>query len=333
MPVRLTLPQVAALARRALVGSGTSESNALPVADSVMDAEAEGLPNVGLGYLPLYCEHLRCGKVEGRAEPAWQRPAPGSVLVDAGLGFAHPAFEVGRPVLVEAAGDCGIAAMAITRSYAAGVIGWFVERLAADGLVAFGFANSPPSIAPWGGKRKFFGTNPLAFAVPRSAQRPLVVDQSSSVTAKVNVVQAAARGKSIPEGWALDPEGRPTTDPEQGLAGSLAPAGGYKGAALAMLVDIMAAGLTGANFSFQASSFGDNTGGPPGVGQFFIAIEPARFAGGGFAAHLEAMLEAMRSEPGVRLPGDRRHAHRAGAERDGVEVPDALHERLLGYCG
>ena len=334
MPVHLSLDQVHDLSLRALTGSGASRLQAGPVADSMRDAEAEGIRRVGLGYLPTYCEHLRCGKVVGDAVPVLRHPAPGALVADAAFGFAHPAFEAARAGFAAASRTNGTAALAITRSYAAGVIGWFVDRLARDGLVSLAFANSPPAIAPWGGKKAFFGTNPFAFGLPRPDGRPpLIIDQSSSVTAKVNVINAAASDEPIPEGWALDPDGNPTTDAKLGLAGSMAPAGGYKGATLALVVDLMAAAMTGAHFSFQASSFGDNTGGPPGTGQFFIAMDPERFVDGReFADRVETVLGAMLAQEGVRLPGDRRHAHRQEAETAGIELPEALHQRLLGYA-
>lgn len=333
MPVRLSLSEVRDLAFRALTNCGATEPAAAPVADAIADAEAEGIRNVGLGYLGHYCGHLRCGKVDGKATPSVRRAAPGTVLVDAAHGFVHPAFEAARPMLAEAARENGIAAMAITRSYAAGVIGWYVDRLARDGLVGLGFANAPKSMAPWGGKRAFFGTNPFAFAVPRAGQPPMVIDQSSSATAKVNVVNAAERGESIPLGWAMDPDGNPTTDPKQGLAGSMAPAGGVKGASMALMVDLMAAAMTGASFSFEASPVASNEGGPPNTGQFFIAMDPARFVGmSHFTGRLEAEFTAMCEQDGVRLPGSRRHASRTRAEAEGVELPDALHQKLLGFC-
>ena len=333
MPVRLSLAEVRNLAFTALTACGASDTAAAPVADSIADAEAEGIRNVGLGYLSHYWEHLRCGKVDGKAVVTLRHPAPGTVLVDAAHGFVHPAFEAARPTLVAAARANGIGAMAIDRSYGAGVIGWYVDRLARDGLVAMGFANAPKSMAPWGGRQAFFGTNPFAFAVPRAGRPPMVVDQSSSATAKVNVVQAAARGEPIPLGWAMDADGNPTTDATLGLAGSMAPAGGAKGASMALVVDLMAAAMTGASFSFEASPMANNVGGPPNTGQFFIAMDPERFVGlDRFAERVETEFAAMCEQDGVRLPGDRRHAARARAEVDGVELPKTLHQKLLGYC-
>jgi (2R)-3-sulfolactate dehydrogenase (NADP+) len=166
--------------------------------------------------------------------------------VDAKHGFAHAAFAMARQPLVELTRHTGIAAMGLRHSYDAAALGYFVEQLARNGLVALAFANSlSPSMAPWGGKLPFFGTNPMAFAVPRPSGNPMVIDQASSVVARVTVRQHAAEHKPLPPGWAFDKDGQPTTDAKAGLAGSMAPFGNYKGAALALMVDILAAGVHG----------------------------------------------------------------------------------------
>ena len=331
MQIHLTLDDVLDLSLDALVGCGASRANAMPVAESIREAEADGIRNVGLNYLPHYCDHLLCGKVDGKVRATWRQSAPGVVLCDARNGFAHTAFMCSLDAFVDVTRQNGIGSLAINNSYAAGVIGWYVEKLANQGLVCLAFANSPAAVAPWGGKSAFFGTNPLAFAIPRRNHNPLIIDQSSSTTAMVNVVEAAKSGKPIPETWALDRDGKPTTDAKAGLEGSMAPSGGYKGVALAMIVDLLAGGLGGPSMSFNAASFGNTTGGPPGVGQFFVAIDPDAYAPG-FADRAEAMFEAMLSQDNVRLPGDRRHQHRMTARQAGVRLDPDVYEKLKGYC-
>jgi len=327
--ITLTLEEVDRLTSAALLGAGTREANARPVTASIVAAEAEGLQSHGLLRLPTYCEHVKCGKVDGRVEPVVTSPRASAVVVDARSGFAHPAIDLGFRHLVPAARSSGIAALAVTNSYNCGVVGYHVERLAREGLVALAYVNAPAAIAPWGGRKAFFGTNPIACAVPRKSGAPLVIDQSSSVVARGEVMLHAQQGKPIPEGWALDGEGRPTTDPKAALAsGSMLPAGGYKGAGVALMVEIMAAALTGANFSHSASSFADNKGGPPNTGQFFIAVDPAAFAGGAFAGRVESLFAAMCSEPGVRLPGTRREAARTRTRTEGVTIKRALHDDI-----
>lgn len=331
MTRRLTLPEVEALSLRMLRASGASELQARPTARSIRDAEAEGIRTVGLSYLPTYCDHVACGKVRGDAVPSLSAPRPGTVIVDAGLGFCHPAYEAGESPLVAATRANGIGVLVLTHSYSAGVLGWFVERLARHGLVAVMFANSSALMAPHGGSRPFFGTNPIAWAAPRHGA-PVVADLSSSAVAWVKVNAAAQAGEPIPLGWALDADGRPTTDAAAALAGSMAPAAGHKGSALALLVDVMSGGVAGSNFSHEAGSFGGTDGLAPDVGQVIIAIDPVVTMGDGFLDRLEQEFTALAAEPGVRLPGDRRLLERAAAERDGVEVPDDLDVVLQAYA-
>jgi (2R)-3-sulfolactate dehydrogenase (NADP+) len=331
--MRMTLDAIYELSLAALRGSDASPTQATPVADSVREAEAEGIRNVGLGYLPIYCEHLRCGKVKGDAEPTLNEMAAAVLRVDAGHGFSHPAFLLALPRFVDMARQSGIASLAIAHSYSAGVVGWFVEQLAQQGLVALAFANSSASIAPWGGSKPLFGTNPIGFAAPRRYGAPIVIDMASSATARVNIVQAAARGEQVPAGWVFDAAGKPTTDPKALAAGgSVGPLGGAKGYGLALMVDILAAGLTGSSSSHQASSFGTNEGGPPDVGQLFIALSPLPLGGEQLEVRLEELATAVAAQPGARLPGDKRHAHRVTAAREGIEVPEELIEKLKGYA-
>lgn len=327
----LSVAEIEQLAIRALEGSNTGSVNARAVASSIAAAERDGQAIVGLSYLPTYCDHAACGKVDGRAIPAVERVGPSAVRVDARTGFAHPALALGLEPLGDLAQQQGIAALAVGNSYACGSLGYFVEKLANRGLVAIMVANASPSIAPVGGRNPFFGTNPIAFAAPRTAAPPLVIDQSSSVVAKVAVIDAHRRGVPLPDGWALDANGRPTNDAAAAMAGSLMPIGGHKGYGLALVVDILAAGLSSSHFSFEASSFGDCDGGPPRTGQWVIAIDPQRFAGPGFAARVDVLLEELQREPGVRLPGDRRLSARRAHEH-GVQVGADLIALLERYA-
>jgi (2R)-3-sulfolactate dehydrogenase (NADP+) len=326
---RCTLSQIEDLAHAALSAHRTNEANARSMARSIAAAEADGIRSHGLLRLPTYCAQAACGKVDGHATPSATRTAPGAWQVDACDGFAHPAIELGLAEVVPTAMQQGIAALSIVRSYNCGVVGHHVERLAEQGLLALALANTPAAIAPWGGNQALFGTNPIALAAPRSEGPPLVVDQSASVVARGEVLRRARQGEPIPLGWALDEAGLPTADPQAALRGSMLPAGGHKGAGLALLVELLAAALTGASFSFAASSFLDTEGGPPRTGQLFIAIDPRGFVGELFAARVELLLGTMCAQPGVRLPGARRYVARAAAQRDGVLVNRALHQSVV----
>jgi (2R)-3-sulfolactate dehydrogenase (NADP+) len=331
--VRISLAEVERVSYAALHANRTSEANARCMARSIAAAEAEGLASHGLLRVPPYCEQTASGKIDGHALPSVALTRPGALIADARTGFAHPAIELGFEALVPAATEQGVAVLAITNSYNCGVVGHHVERLANAGLVALAFANTPSAIAPWGGSKALFGTNPLGFAAPRRDAPPLVIDQSSSVVARGEVMLHALQGKHIPPGWALDEEGAPTTDPRAALAGSMLPAGGYKGAGIALIVEVLAAVLTGANLSFDASSFADDLGGPPRTGQLFIALDPAAFLGEQFAPRMERLLAAMCAQPGVRLPGERRIAAREAAAVKGVAVKRSLYESIAARAG
>jgi (2R)-3-sulfolactate dehydrogenase (NADP+) len=323
----MSLAAIEACALEALARAGAAPHQAAPVARSVVRAEADGIQSVGLGYLPTYLAHLRSGRVDGRARPSVSRPRSGVVLVDAAHGFAHPAFDAGIAALCDAAGASGAATLAITKSYSIGVLGHAVEDIAAQGLVALAMTNSPPNMAAWGGRTKVFGTNPIAFAAPRAGAPPLVVDMATTVVTKVTLAAHAAEERPIPPGWAIDAAGEPTTDARAAMAGAMLPFGGVKGANVALLVGLLAAVLTGAALSCDVHPYADPQGPPPGVGQLFLALDPAAFADG-FTTRFEALATAITADGQARLPGDRRLAARKEAAAVGVRVPDALLARI-----
>lgn len=329
----LSLDAIEDLSRRVLLASGTAAAAADPVARSIRRAEADGIRSHGLFRLPTYAEHVRVGKVDGAAMPTLTATAPGGISVDACTGFAHPAIARGLAALMPLARTQGVAALAVTNSYNCGVVGHHVEDIAADGLVGLAFVNAPRSMAPWGGKRPVFGTNPMAFAFPRLDGPPLVLDQSSSQIARSEIQMHERAGKPIPLGWAIDRDGNPTTDAAAAMAGSVLPFGGHKGYGIALMVDLLAGALTGARLSHAAESFLSTADGPPRTGQFFIAIDPARFGGADMVARAETMFALVLAEPGVRLPGDGRKARRARHMAEGVAVPAALLAQLETLAG
>jgi len=329
----LSLAEAEALVVRALTACETSDANARTVAAALVAAEADGQGGHGLSRVAAYAGQARSGKVDGRAQPEVDRLSPAAVRIDAGAGFAFPALEVARQELRRMAGDSVVGIAGIHHSHHFGQAGYHVERLAEKGLVALMVGNSPSAMAPWGGSKGIFGTNPIAFAAPRKDHPPLVIDLSLSKVARGKVMAAAKTGQRIPEGWALDPEGNPTTDPEAALAGTMIPMGDAKGAALALMVEILSASLIGANHAFEASSFFTADGPPPGVGQFILAIDPGPLSGGSFAARLEVLIAALEDQDGARLPGERRFALRAAAARDGIAVPRVLLTEIRALAG
>ena len=330
MTVELSLADAHDLAVRVLTAAGATESNARPVADAVVTAQAEGIHSHGLTWLTTFADHLRNGKVDGKAESQVTQVAPAGLSVDARAGFAHPAIVKGIERLIPLARETGVAALSVKNSYNCLVVGHHVRRIAEAELVALGFVNSPKSIAPWGGTKAVFGTNPLAFACPRKDGAPLVVDQSSSKVARSEIRLAQKEGREIPLGWALDAEGQPTTDADAAMAGTVLPYGDYKGYGIALMVDLMAGAMTGARFSHQADSFVGDEGGPPGTGQFFLAIDPGPLGGEEFAKRVDGLCSLILDEPGVQLPGDKRLANLGKTGAGPLSIPKALFNDLQG---
>lgn len=328
MTLRMALDEVEALALHRLLVAGASVAQAGPVARSIRQAERDGVRSHGLMYLPVYVEHLVCGKVDGQADPQLSHPRPGAVVVDAAHGFAHPAIDLGMPALIPAARSQGIAALTLHRSYNCGILGHHAERIAEAGLIGVCFTHAPASIAPPGGRVPVIGTNPFALGVPDGLGGAcFVLDQSASVVAKSEVILRLRQGEAIPEGWALDAAGEPTTDPAAALKGSMLPAGGAKGFGAGLLVEVLASALSGALPSREASPFSGPAGGPPGTGQCFIAIDPDAFAPG-FDSRIAALAEAIEGQDGARLPGTRRRRARLRTEAEGVEIDSDLATRL-----
>lgn len=332
--VTMTPAEIEAFADAMLQAAGTLPTNAKALARAIAAAERDGIASHGLMYLPTYMEHVRCGKVDGRAVPQVSHPRRGVIVVDAGTGFAHPAIEAGFAELIPVARELGVAALAIRNSYNCGVLGYHTECLAAEGMVGLGFTNAPASIAPVGGRNPVIGTNPFSLAVPDGAGgAAILIDQSASVVAKSEVMKHAREGRPIPEGWALDPDGQPTRDAQLALKGSMAPSGGYKGVGVGLLTEVMAAALTGATLGIDAAPFSGTQGGPPRTGQFFLAIDPAATAGAAFPARIAALAEAILEQPGARLPGQGRRAARKRSDRKGIIVAAALIERIQASVG
>ena len=313
---------------RALTKSGAARSNVRYLVDAIIDSELVGMASHGFFWLPVYCSHLKCKKVDGKAKPIVTRLSPVSFRVDAGSGFAHPAIEAGFKKLIPAARKYGIAALAITNSYNCGRLGVHTERLAREGLLAMGYTNAPASIAPAGGNKAVIGTNPISMAAPDGKGGVgYVIDQSSSVVAKSEVMRHAARDEPIPLGWAIDAEGNPTTDAKK--MATMAPAGGYKGFGQGLMVETMASLMTGAQLGSVMSPFATDAGGPCNSGQFFIAIDPEGLSAGLFADRFATLAGSITAQEGARMPGLSRIAKREESlARGTIDVDRDLIKRV-----
>ncbi len=273
----------------------------------------------------MYVAHLRAGRVLGKAMPRVSNERQAALLIDADNGFAFPACYMAIELAIDRARQNGIAMAAVTNSHHFGMAAYHLDPVAEAGMVGIACGNSPAAMPAAGGKKAIFGTNPIAAVFPRKNHPPLSVDLSLSEVARGKLMVAAEKGESIPLGWALDAEGQPTTDPKKGLAGSMLPMGGTKGAMLALVVELLVTTLTGAHFGAEADSFFVNEGNQPKLGQAFIVIDPNALGGSAvYSERIEALLSAMLADEGVRLPGQRRADLIATAKTKGIEVPQSL---------
>ena len=328
MPKR-TIAELESLAERALRNAGASEAMAAATARALVDADASGLPSHGLSRLGLYCTHLEQGRANGVARPVVARSRDGACLIDARGGLAYEAMALAVEEAELRAKRHGIACVGVVNSHHAGAMGYHLGALAQRGLVALGFTNSPAAINAWGGRKPLFGTNPIAVCFPRAGVNvPLVIDLSLTEVARGKIMLFAEQGKPIPEGWAFDAEGKPTTDAKAAMTGSLAAVGGGKGAMLALMVELLCCALTGAAFGFENDSFFE-PGNHPNIGHTILAIDPDALAGRNvYLARVEALIAAMLEDEGVRLPGARREEARSRSAQDGVELSDSLYTQI-----
>ncbi len=324
------LEKIRAVAGAALAKAGCDAAHAAAVADVMVRAEADGSASHGLFRLGGYLAALRSGKVDGTAQPEIRSLAPAVIQVDGRGGFAPLAMGHAREAIEPLARAQGLAAAAIVNVHHFSALWVDLEPLVNAGLVAMSFTAYLPAVAPAGAAKPFFGTNPMAFGWPRGDGTPLIFDQASAAMARGEIQIAARDGHAVPEGAGLDADGNPTTDPAAILKGSQLPFGGYKGSAIALMVELLCAGLIGQPFSVEAGEQDNKDGGPPRGGYFLLALDPARFGDEtGWRAHSETFLQRLAGTPGVRLPGDRRAANRARIAREGATLPRKLWEDAL----
>ena len=331
---RLTPEALHALAARTLSAAGANGEMAAATARALVYAEMQGLASHGVQRIPQYATHLRNGRADGAAKPRIVNARGGAVLIDAGFGLAYAACALAVQEAVQRAREFGVSYAAVCNSHHFGVAAYHLEPVGAAGLVGLAFGNSPAAMPAAGGKRPLLGTNPIAAIFPRSRAAPLVIDLSLSEVARGKLMVAAKEGRPIPLGWALDKDGRPTTDPKAGLEGSMLALGGSKGAVLALVIELLVTALTGSAVGFEASSFFVDEGNRPRLGQGFLVIDPDALSGRAtYDERIETLLGAMTADPDVRLPGERRRALAGAAARDGIELSAALLEQLTALAG
>ena len=327
--VNLSIKAAEKLALSCLLKNGCDDANAEAVCHRMIQAEIDQCHSHGLFRLPWYVAGVTSGRANGHARPSVAKLAPSVIKVDGDGGFAPLGQRIAHEPLVECARENGIAALALTNMFHIAAMWPEVEKLALDGLCAFAFTASYPYVAPAGGIKPVYGTNPMGFAWPRKNAPPLVFDQASSAMARGEIQIAAREGRSVPDTAGIGPDGECTTDPNVVLAGAQLGFGGYKGASLALMIELLAGPLIGQFLSMESVVDDAGKGGPPKGGELVIAMDPAMFGNpDGFMDHGEKLFAAILDQPGARLPGARRLINREKTPDAGIDIPQSLYDDI-----
>ena len=309
--MELTVAEIYKLTEDCLLANGCDDENAAAVARTISAAERDVAVSHGLFRLPGHILSLRSGKVNGAARPVEEVLTPAAIRLDGDRGFAPLAIEHGTPLLADAAAELGVAVLMIRNSFHFAALWPEVEALAERGLVGLACTVHTPMVAPFGAKKAFFSTNPISFAWPRPGKNPYVFDMATAAKARGDIGVAARDGHRLEPGVGLDADGNPTTDAKAVHDGGvILPFGGYKGSAIATMIELFSAGLVGDYFSYEAVQHDNRDGGPAIGGEFILAMSPEVLAGPGWADHSDGFLNELESMEGVRMPGERRFTNR-----------------------
>lgn len=328
--VTLSQNEAYELIKTCLLNNGCDEANAQAVTDTIIQAEVDQCFSHGIFRVPLYVKGLSVGRANGKAEPSVKQLSPSVIRVDGDSGFAPLGLQVAHQPLVECAKKNGIAALAFNNMFHIAAIWPEVEKLAEEGLCAMAFTSTYPYVAPAGGIKPVYGSNPIAFGWPRLDQSPLVFDQASAATARGEIMIAARDGHQVAENVGIGPNGEATTDPNVILEGAQLPFGGYKGASLAMMIELLVGPLIGDFLGIESKEDDAGKGGSPKGGELILAIDPAKFGDPeAIKAHGEKLFAAILEQDGTRLPGQRRLKGRANTAESGISIPQSLYDSIL----
>lgn len=330
--VKIALADVKTLGYDILAGAGYGDAHARSITDMLYTCQLDDCQSHGLFRLFMCIQTIKAGKIDGHAEPKITHPGKAIIRADARGGMSLLAMDAAIPQLIEKAREFGIAAVAVNRCFHFSALWPEVERLSAAGLAAMAMVPSHSWVAPAGGTRGTLGTNPLAFSWPRQGKMPFTFDFATSAFARGEIELYKRAGKPLPDGVAIDKNGKPTNDPDAAMAGAMLTFGGHKGSALSLMIELMAGPLIDDLTSLESMEFAGGAGGAPYHGEIVLAFDPAQFSGGKLAEN-DARAERLFADildQGARLPSQRRYAARArNLERDYIEISADLHTDLL----
>ena len=319
------------------VNVGLAEEDAVVVATNLVDSNLCGVDTHGIMRLVSYIERFENGTFSKENKIQIIREAPSTACIDAGGAIGILSGEKAMRIAMEKARQTGVAAVSVYNSGHFGAAGYFTRMAAKENMIGFACTNGLPAIAPWGGTRPYHGTNPFAVGVP-SREDPIVLDMATSVVARGKVMLAKKEGKAIPEGWALDKNGCPTTDPTEALAGTMFPVGGVKGYGIALIIDLLCAALSGADVGTHLTPL-DQLHGSQNLGHFFIAIDVEKFRpADDFLDDVEMIKNDIKSLPRIEgvekimMPGEPESDKKRERTENGIQIPPAVYRDLEMVC-
>jgi LDH2 family malate/lactate/ureidoglycolate dehydrogenase len=327
---RYPIEKVKPLVTRIAAKAGMSEENAAILADALIEADVCGTSTHGVSRLNIYVRRIQKGLIDPAAELTYEARRSAALSVDAANGLGQVQAVKTLDLLTPLAREHGVATATIRGSQHFGAVAYYCNRMAAQEMVLLAMTNCEPSMSPWGACQAFFGTNPIAVSFPTGKGYPLKIDLATSLVARGNIIAANKAGQSIPEGWALDPDGNPTTDAAAALAGTVLAMAGHKGAALAMMVELFSGVLSGAAVGDEIGSMYKDMDRRQDVGHFFCLfdigafMEPAQLTG-----RVDEMIDrikACRRRPGVEeilVPGESTHRKAVDNRANGIPIGDA----------
>ncbi|EAT90184.1 hypothetical protein HBI56_045860 [Parastagonospora nodorum] len=313
-----------------LIGNGVPRDNAVIVAKCLVEADLRGVDTHGMNRIPSYMARIREGVLDAGVSPTLRQITPAVAQVDGHNGFGFLAASKGMAAAIDMAQTIGIGMVSVKHSNHFGMSAWVVQQALDANMMSLVFTNSSPALPAWGGKSKLMGVSPIACGAPAGKKgRPFIMDMAPSVAARGKIYKALRRGEKIPEDWALDKEGRRTSDPALALEGVMLPMGGPKGSAIAIMMDVFSGVLSGSAFAGHVTNPYDPSR-PADVGHFLVAIKPDLFMSiEEFRERMDYLYgrvvgsEKMAGVDRIYFPGEIEDLNKEKRLRDGIPLVDA----------
>jgi LDH2 family malate/lactate/ureidoglycolate dehydrogenase len=325
--MRYRVDDLLAFSNRVFVAAGLQEDDAGIVSDVLVHADLRGHASHGLTRIPIYAERIAAGVVNARPSVTVEDAGPSLLLVDADNGPGPVASLAAMDAAIERAKGQGVCAAVVAHSNHNGAGSFYVERAIAEGCIAIAMTNAPPSMAVHGGREAVIGTNPITFGSPVGGDHRMLADMATSVVARGKIVEAAKRGEDIPIGWALDGEGRPTTDARAAERGVVLPLAGAKGSALAVMVETLCGVLAGGRFAGSMGNLYSDFELTQDIGHFFLVLDASRAPGaGGHAARMARLVEELKASAvaegfaGIMMPGEPEAQRMSATMQSGIAL-------------